>query len=117
MVIVPSIFEPCGLTQMIALKYGRVPVVRAVGGLIDTVFDIAHSDKPYYERNGYVFQHTDNKAIESALIRAIGLWYSYPEEFRDCVQFLDSRGCTSAEGDFRRSLVFLRLFTALSDSS
>jgi starch synthase len=85
MLIVPSIFEPCGLTQMIALKYGSVPIVRAVGGLMDTVFDRDYSRKPYDERNGYVFHHADSKGIESALIRAIGLWYSYPEEFRDLI--------------------------------
>jgi len=40
MVIVPSIFEPCGLTQMIALKYGSVPVVRAVGTVISDDEDL-----------------------------------------------------------------------------
>jgi starch synthase len=57
--------------------------VRGVGGLVDTVFDRDYSDKPSHERNGYVFYQSDYGAIESALERAIGLWYSYPEEFRE----------------------------------
>jgi len=83
MIIVPSLFEPCGLTQMIGLKYGTVPIVRNTGGLGDTVFDADFSDKPYHERNGYVFNDFNAPAIESALHRAIGLWYSYPQYFRE----------------------------------
>jgi len=83
MIIVPSLFEPCGLTQMIALKYGTVPVVRATGGLRDTVFDADYCHKPYHERNGYVFNDFNFKGIESALVRAIGMWYSYPKHFRE----------------------------------
>lgn len=82
MIVVPSLFEPCGLTQMIALKYGTVPIVRAVGGLVDTVFDRDHSWKPLEERNGYVFHEASLPALEASMHRAIGLWYSYPDEFR-----------------------------------
>ncbi|HYK88973.1 MAG TPA: glycogen synthase [Acidobacteriota bacterium] len=83
MIIVPSLFEPCGLTQMIGLKYGTVPIVRATGGLIDTVFDANYASRPYHERNGYVFNDFNAQGIESALRRAIGLWYSYPQNFRE----------------------------------
>jgi starch synthase len=82
MIIMPSLYEPCGLTQMIALKYGTVPIVRAVGGLVDTVFDRDYSDRPWEQRNGYVFHQPDAAGLESAMLRAIGLWYSYPDEFR-----------------------------------
>jgi len=86
MIIVPSLFEPCGLTQMIGLRYGTVPVVRATGGLADTVFDADYTDKPYQERNGYTFNDFNNAGIESALHRAIGMWYSYPKHFRELME-------------------------------
>jgi starch synthase len=82
MLVMPSMFEPCGLSQMIALKYGTVPIVRAIGGLIDTVFDRDHSHRPTEERNGYVFHQIDHQALESAMSRALGLWYDYPGAFR-----------------------------------
>ncbi|WP_413171925.1 glycogen synthase GlgA [Anabaena azotica] len=83
MIVVPSNYEPCGLTQMIGLKYGTVPIVRGVGGLVNTVFDRDYDQNlPPEKRNGYVFYDMDNQALESAMGRAIDLWYQQPEQFQ-----------------------------------
>ena len=81
--LVPSRFEPCGLTQLIALRYGTIPVVRTIGGLADTVFDKDYSDRPLHERNGYRFDNYDAPGLESALGRAIDCYRQYPEHFRE----------------------------------
>lgn len=86
MIIVPSNYEPCGLTQMIGLKYGTVPIVRGVGGLVNTVFDRDYDETHLPEqRNGYVFYQTDQHAIEFAIDRALGLWHNAPEEFHQLI--------------------------------
>jgi starch synthase len=84
MIIVPSNYEPCGLTQMIGLKYGTVPIVRGVGGLVNTVFDYDYDSlHPPEERNGFVFFQPDQKGLESALGRALNLWKTNPKEFTE----------------------------------
>ena len=85
LLVMPSLYEPCGLSQMIALRYGTVPVVRNVGGLRDSVFDWDFSERPRAERNGFVFEHADNAGLESALSRAFGLWHNEPQLFRQLV--------------------------------
>ncbi|NDJ18247.1 glycogen synthase GlgA [Myxacorys almedinensis] len=82
LIIVPSNYEPCGLTQVISLKYGTVPIVRGVGGLVNTVFDRDYDQNhPLETRNGYVFYETDTNALESALGRAFDLWGSDRSKF------------------------------------
>jgi starch synthase len=82
LLVMPSMFEPCGLTQLIALKYGTVPIVRACGGLRDTVLDWDHAPEPREHRNGFVFEHSNHEGLESAMSRAIGFWFNNPAEFR-----------------------------------
>ena len=74
MMLIPSRFEPCGLTQLISLRYGTVPIVRRTGGLADTVFDIDTSDRPEEERNGFTFDYFDAGGIDWALGRALNCW-------------------------------------------
>lgn len=82
MFVVPSIFEPCGLTQMISLKYGTIPIVRKTGGLADTIFDVDYSGRPFEETNGFTFDFPDNTGLESALDRAIDYWFHNPDKWR-----------------------------------
>ncbi len=80
--VIPSMFEPCGLTQMISLRYGTVPVVRKTGGLADTVFDVDHSGKGLANSNGYVFEGAREHDLEYGLGRAIDCWFDHPDTFR-----------------------------------
>ena len=71
--IIPSIFEPCGLTQMISLKYGTIPIVRKTGGLSDTIFDV-QNDHEMPKPNGFVFNEPTCTDFESAITRAVEYW-------------------------------------------
>ncbi len=78
MFLMPSRFEPCGLGQMIAMRYGSVPIVRATGGLADTVKDYhPHS----YEGNGFSFEPYDAMALYTTLVRAVET-YKYQDVWR-----------------------------------
>lgn len=67
--LMPSRFEPCGLAQMYALRYGAVPVVRRTGGLADTVIDASRPDG-----TGFAFVEYTPQALRGALDRARALW-------------------------------------------
>jgi starch synthase len=90
MLLVPSVFEPCGLSQLIAMRYGTVPVVRRTGGLADTVFDVdTDRDRAAalgLEPNGFNFEGTDAPAIDYALNRALDMFGAHRSEFRGLQQ-------------------------------
>lgn len=75
MVMMPSRFEPCGLVQMISLRYGTIPVVRSTGGLVDTVRDYSDDGKP----TGFVFKQFTKVNLLDTLIRAITVYEHKPE--------------------------------------
>ena len=74
--VMPSKFEPCGLNQMYSLRYGTVPIVRAVGGLKDTVVDLKEPGA-----TGIVFGPYSVEALVEACDRAWSLWNDAPQLF------------------------------------
>jgi len=72
--LIPSRYEPCGLTQMIAMRYGNVPIARATGGLKDTIQDFHQSP----ESTGFLFNQASSAALAAALRRAL-LTYREPD--------------------------------------
>lgn len=78
--LMPSRYEPCGLTQMYALKYGSPPVATAVGGLRDSIV-------PWPEpgATGYTFPRADAQELYQAILEALALWENNPEEWRNLV--------------------------------
>jgi starch synthase len=73
-VLVPSRFEPCGLTQLYALRYGTLPVVRRVGGLADTVVDATAISLADGSATGFAFDDESPAALMSAIRRASALF-------------------------------------------
>jgi starch synthase len=76
--VMPSRAEPCGLTQMYAMRYGTPPIVRATGGLVDTVSNYAEGTDT---GTGFVFREANSAALYQAIGRACATYYDRPQEF------------------------------------
>ncbi len=68
MLLLPSLFEPCGISQMIAMRYGALPIVRKVGGLVDTIIDYPFN--PLLS-NGFQFENFSPQELLQAIQRAL----------------------------------------------
>jgi len=78
-ILVPSVFEPCGLTQLIALKYGAVPIVRETGGLRDTVLSY---NEQTLQGNGFTFTNCKAEDLICTFRRALYFYSAQKPVYR-----------------------------------
>lgn len=105
--LMPSRYEPCGLSQMIAMKYGCVPIAHSTGGLKDTILD----DPTFYSGTGFLFQEPTGEALANAIHRAFEV-YKQPDLWQH-IQFNGMRMDFSWERSARE---YLRLYETLVNS-
>ncbi len=79
--LMPSTYEPCGLTQMYALRFGTPPVATAVGGLKDTIVPW-----PDREATGFIFQRSDSRSFLEAVMQAVAVWRTMPDAWQAMVR-------------------------------
>lgn len=77
--LMPSLFEPCGLSQLCSLRYGTLPLVRETGGLKDTVNPYNEFDK---SGNGFSFTNYDANEMMNTLKNAVNVYYNKPEDWK-----------------------------------
>ncbi len=75
--LIPSQFEPCGLVQMIAMKYGTLPIARATGGLKDSIVN---------GKDGFLFEKYSSHDLEKKLKLAISIWKEKPKKYKQMVK-------------------------------
>jgi starch synthase len=82
MFLMPSRFEPCGLGQIISLRYGTIPIVRATGGLAETVIDVDANPR---DGNGFTFEEFSSEQMRETVERALKVYNEKPEEWKQLV--------------------------------
>ncbi|MCL2083122.1 MAG: glycogen synthase [Oscillospiraceae bacterium] len=103
--LMPSRTEPCGLAQMIAMRYGNVPIVRRTGGLCDTVIPYPQSDSL-----GFVFDNCDSWDMLEAIRTALSVYRNKPKEWKA----LMSRGTDTDFSWADSAKAYIKLYKAIS---
>ena len=107
--LMPSLFEPCGLGQLFAMRYGTVPIVRKTGGLADTV---KHYNRETREGTGFVFEDYDARGMMWAIERALEVYYE-PQEFQNVVR--NAMQCDFSWG--KSAEKYIELYLKLKDKN
>jgi starch synthase len=95
--LIPSRFEPCGLTQMYSMRYGALPLARATGGLVDTITQYNEADS---SGDGFLFAEASANALYYTIGWACSTWYDRPEHWQKLQQ---NAMATAARYDWQSS--------------
>jgi starch synthase len=106
MLLMPSRYEPCGLSQMIAMRYGCVPIARATGGLRDTIHDPLETPNS----TGFLFNQADPEALFDAIQRALLVYSNAPNGWKKIQQ----RGMQQDFSWERSAREYLKLYMTLT---
>ena len=102
--LIPSRYEPCGLTQMIAMRYGCVPLARSTGGLKDTIFD--NPDNEF--NNGFLFTEANAESFAQVMRRAVKSFHSKAEWKK-----LQMNGMTTDFSWEKSAIEYAKIYTKL----
>ncbi|OGN92014.1 MAG: hypothetical protein A2Y88_04450 [Chloroflexi bacterium RBG_13_48_10] len=103
--LMPSRYEPCGLSQMIAMHYGCVPIARATGGLVDTIHDPLTTD----QSTGFLFGPAYPEALAEAIVRALLVYMHNPAEW----QAMQKRGMQQDFSWDRSAVEYIKQYKVL----
>ncbi len=102
MFLMPSLFEPCGISQMIAMKYGSIPIVRAVGGLDDTIISY-----PNEKANGFKFLTYETHSMVDEIKKAVWTYIDRRDEFEQVVKNAVNSKFTWNDSDYKYKQLYL----------